>query len=94
MSACGMTDKTSMTDPIDQRKRELRLEIRQRIAAISDEDRHDASVAACNRLLGLPAFADASVVMLYMPLPDEVDVTAIAVRCFQLGKTVCVPTVD
>ncbi|MCH7604023.1 MAG: 5-formyltetrahydrofolate cyclo-ligase, partial [Planctomycetes bacterium] len=29
-----------------------------------------------------------------MPLATEVDVTPIALKCFQLGKTVCVPKVD
>ncbi len=32
--------------------------------------------------------------MLYMPLATEVDLTTAAMRCFQAGKTVCVPKVD
>ncbi|MHC5028978.1 MAG: 5-formyltetrahydrofolate cyclo-ligase, partial [Planctomycetota bacterium] len=36
----------------------------------------------------------ASVVMLFMPLAREVDTTSIAIRAFQLSKTVCVPRVD
>ena len=42
----------------------------------------------------LEGFENAAVVMLYMPLADEVDLLPLALRCFQMGKTVCVPKVD
>lgn len=42
----------------------------------------------------LDPFESASVVMLYMPLADEVDLLPLALRCFQMGKTVCVSKVD
>ena len=61
---------------------------------MNDEQRHDGSVAACSRLTALEVFQHASVVMLYMPLTSEIDLTSIAIRCFQTGKTVCVPRVD
>jgi len=44
--------------------------------------------------MNLEVFKHAAVVMLYMPLAMEVDLTPVALRCFQLGKTVCVPKVD
>ena len=49
---------------------------------------------ACSRLAELDAFERALIVMLYMPLPDELDLTSAAIRCFQTGKSVCVPFVD
>ena len=33
-------------------------------------------------------------VMLYMPLATELDLTPAAISCFQSGQTVCVPRVD
>ncbi len=75
-------------------KSESREAMRARLAAMSPEDRRRASLAACARLMGLGAFRHASVVMLYMPLPSEVETTTLAIRCFQTGKIVCVPKVD
>ena len=61
---------------------------------MTDDERHRASLAACERLTKLDAFQPAAVVMLYMPLAGEVDLTPVAIRCFQSGRTVCVPKVD
>lgn len=83
----------SDTDSTTQKKA-LRKEITGMLRKINTEDRHDRSTIVCRRLTGLDAFRHASTVMLYMPLPTEVDVTAIALSCFQQGKTVCVPKVD
>ncbi|MHC4429822.1 MAG: 5-formyltetrahydrofolate cyclo-ligase [Planctomycetota bacterium] len=81
--------------PTDDRSKSLlRTRMRRVLAGMSQESRHEASQAACRRLVDLAAFRSASVVMLYMPLADEVDVTPVALRCFQTGKTVCVPKVD
>ncbi len=82
-----------MSDPNDP-KQVIRNEIRQKLAAMSEEHRHRDSTIACSRLCSLEAFQHARVVMLYMSLATEVDVTSIALKCFQLGKTVCVPKVD
>ena len=83
-----------MTDTNDPGKASIRATMRARLAELDAERMHAASVSACRRLIGLEAFDHASVVMLYMPLAREVDVTAAAIRCFQLAKTVCVPRVD
>ncbi len=68
--------------------------MRETLAAMSDAERHDASIAVCSRLTNLEVFQHARVVMLYMPLANEVDLTPAAIRCFQTAKTVCVPRVD
>ncbi len=83
-----------MSDPINKSKNEIRKMVRAIVAAMTEEQRHDASVAACNRLLALEAFQNAHTIMLYMPMTSEVDVTTVAVRCFRTGKTVCVPNVN
>jgi 5-formyltetrahydrofolate cyclo-ligase len=77
-----------------QKKSDVRSRARAVLAAMDNGLRHDASAAACSHLTSLDTFRHASVVMLYMPLADEVDLTPAAIRCFQTGKTVCVPLVD
>jgi 5-formyltetrahydrofolate cyclo-ligase len=83
-----------MLDRTSQSKRDLRSTIKARLAELSPQQLHDGSVAACQRVLQLESFAHASVVMMYMPLDREVDVTPIALQAFRAGKTVCVPRVD
>jgi len=83
-----------MPDAHRERKSDTRSQIRTRLAALTSRQRHDASAAACCRLMKLDEFRHAAVIMLYMPLADEVDLTPVAIRCFQSGKTVCVPKVD
>jgi 5-formyltetrahydrofolate cyclo-ligase len=83
-----------MTEDHQQRKTDIRARMREGLAAMDDDFRHDTSAAACSHLTSLDAFRHASVVMLYMPLANEVDLTAAAIRCFRTGKTVCVPRVN
>jgi 5,10-methenyltetrahydrofolate synthetase len=85
-----------MNEPLaeNELKKAMRREAKAALADLDDQLRHDASVRACARLAELDEFAHASVVMLYMPLETEVDVTGVALRCFQEGKTICVPRVD
>jgi 5-formyltetrahydrofolate cyclo-ligase len=77
-----------------QEKQDLRVELRSRLASIDPARRREASQTACMRLLGLDAIRNASVVMLYLPLATELDVTPVAIRSFQHNQTVCVPKVD
>ncbi len=88
-----MTDAAHV-EQIEKAKQAARSEAKRRISALSDEERHDLSLEACRRVDEVGPFRRASVVMLYMPLPSELDVTALALRCFQLGKSVCVPRVE
>ncbi|MBT8484653.1 MAG: 5-formyltetrahydrofolate cyclo-ligase [Phycisphaerales bacterium] len=82
------------SEPSADSKRGVRAEMRAALAAMSDDERRDASSAATAKLIALDEFRAASTVMLYMPLAGEVDTTHVAIRVFQLGKTVCVPKVD
>jgi 5-formyltetrahydrofolate cyclo-ligase len=81
-------------EALSGRKAALRAAMRQALGAMSAAERQRASRAACARLLRLSGFRRAAVVMLYMPVPGEVDVTAVGVRAMELHKTVCVPRVD
>ena len=86
--------KLIMSDEQSNNKVDIRGQVRAKLAAMTSQQQHDASVAACKRLVELTPFQDASIVMLYMPMANEVDLTPVAIRCFQAGKTVCVPSVD
>lgn len=55
--------------------------------------RHRSDLA-CRQLMATDLFRNASVIMLYMPLAGEVDLTQAMLRCFQGHRTVCVPKVD
>ncbi|MCH8822505.1 MAG: 5-formyltetrahydrofolate cyclo-ligase [Planctomycetes bacterium] len=83
-----------MNDEQSNNKADVRGQVKAKLAAMTSQQQHDASVAACKRLIELNPFQDASIVMLYMPMANEVDLTPVAIRCFQAGKTVCVPRVD
>jgi 5-formyltetrahydrofolate cyclo-ligase len=74
-------------------KSAIRRELRQRLAAMSEADRHAQSVAACALLTASPEFAAAHVLMLYLSTPQEIETAPLALKAWQTGKTVCVPKV-
>lgn len=74
-------------------KKELRQIIRQRKRQLSEAQRQELSVAVNGLLLNNHHIADAKVVMLYSPLPDEVDVSMLTERLRDMGKTVVLPVV-
>ena len=79
---------------LNDAKATLRDEIKITLGALSPEQLHTRSADACQKLLALEAIRRASTIMLYMPIPGEVDLTPAALWCFRYGKTVAVPTVD
>lgn len=72
----------------------LRRRLRDILAGMTDADRHAKSISACSLLATTPEFAAASTVMLYMSTTLEVDITSLALKCWQAGKTVVVPRVS
>ena len=74
-------------------KKELRKEIRERKRDIPVERLRDMSRSVCKRLLEEERLRDASTVMMYYPLADEVDVTPVIERLWEEGKTVVLPKV-
>lgn len=77
-----------------EEKRKLRCRMRELLEATPPQERVQRSQAACDAVASTKAFEEAVVVMLYLSLPDEVDTTPLALRAYQLGKTVCAPRVD
>lgn len=74
-------------------KASVRRLLRDRINAISTEDRHSRSLTSCSWITRTSEFLNARVVMIYLSSANEVDTASIALRCWQAGKTVCAPKV-
>jgi len=58
----------------------LRRQLRDKLDAMSEADRHAKSVAACALIAASPEFDAASVVMLYLSTAAEVDTAPLALR--------------
>lgn len=78
---------------VDQ-KLELRARVRARLTNLPPERWAEGSSAACARLAALSLFQQARVVMLYLPMPREVDVSVLAVEASRTGKGLCIPRWD
>jgi len=75
-------------------KVELRQEMRNRLLALSAEQRKEKSCKACRNLISTEPYQDASIIMMYLSLPHEVDTTEAILHAWQLGKTVAVPKIS
>jgi 5-formyltetrahydrofolate cyclo-ligase len=72
----------------------IRKQLREKLEAMGEEERHRKSLAACGFLIRSAEFNAARVVMLYLSTTFEVDTAPLALRCWQEGKTVVVPKVS
>jgi 5-formyltetrahydrofolate cyclo-ligase len=75
-------------------KDELRRRLRNSLLAMSPEQRKDKSRKACRNLIATEPFQNASVIMLFLSLPHEVDTSEAILHAWQLGKTVAVPKIS
>jgi len=75
-------------------KTNLRIALKDTLAGLPDEVRRAQSLAACSLVASTPEFSNASIVMLFLSMPDEIDTAALALKCWQAGKTVAVPKVS
>jgi len=62
---------------LDGQKRALRRELRAQRAALPEAERAAASARICEAIEALPAWASATVVAIFLPLPAEVDLRAL-----------------
>ena len=74
-------------------KRALRKEMLATLAAMSPQTVAAKSLQACRRLTDLEEFRSAQTVMIYLPMPHELDTGALALAAWQDGKTVVAPRV-
>ncbi len=75
-------------------KGQLRLELQKLLLEISAQERAEKSRSACRNLVSTAEFKAASVVMLYLSLPHELDTSEAILSAWQLNKTVAVPKVS
>ncbi len=74
-------------------KRAIRKEMLAAMSAMTPDVVAAKSRQACDRLTRLDEFRSARTVMLYLPVPLEVDTAHLALSAWQDGKTVVVPRV-
>jgi 5-formyltetrahydrofolate cyclo-ligase len=75
-------------------KVELRSQLRNRLLAMLPEQRKDKSHRACRNLIATEQFQNATIVMMYLSLPHEVDTSEAILHAWQLGKTIAVPKIS
>jgi len=75
-------------------KVELRRQLRNCLVAMPPEQRKEKSRQACRRLIATEAFQNASIIMMYLSLPHEIDTSEAILQAWQLGKTVAVPKIS
>jgi len=74
-------------------KQELRQQMRRKLEAFSEEELHERSIAACQRLFETVEYRRAEIVMLYLSMTHEVDTSQIALHCWSNMKRVLAPKV-
>ena len=68
--------------------------MRARLASLAPGERARLSAEACRHAAGHDAFARAAAVLLFDPLPDEIDARPLLVAALGAGKRVALPRVD
>jgi 5-formyltetrahydrofolate cyclo-ligase len=79
---------------IGEEKKALRAAVRARVKALSPAQRAPAAIQACALLAGQTVWRDSRNVLLFAPLPDELDVWPLVEMAFEMGKTVSLPRFD
>jgi len=75
-------------------KVELRRQLRNCLLAMPPAAQKEKSRKACRNLVATDQFQGASIVMMYLSLPHEVDTSEAILHAWQLGKTVVVPKIS
>ncbi|WP_444309598.1 5-formyltetrahydrofolate cyclo-ligase, partial [Megasphaera sp.] len=72
-------------------KKELRKAMDARLHGLTAEEKAAASAAVCARLAALPQYRQASSIMAFLHMPDEVSLDALIKDALAAGKEVYVP---
>lgn len=75
-------------------KSALRHELKKRLVQMSKEERITKSKQICGWIIDSDVFQDASVVMMFLSMPHEVDTTPLILSAWQQGKTVAIPKIS
>ncbi len=79
---------------IGMEKRQLRQQLQIALRESPADRRSELSRKACSNLISTPEFRDSAVIMMYLPLPNEVDTSSAILHAWKLGKTVVVPKIS
>jgi len=74
-------------------KKQIRTEIKAALAAMDPDQAARASSAAAARLIAEREFTDAGSVMIFLPMPGEIDAVDIARAAWSSGKRVAIPKI-
>ena len=80
-------------NPDGELKKTIRKEILQVRSCLSGNERDDKNRAICAKLIEMPEFSRAGLVMAYMDFRDEPGTADIISECFKRGKRVALPVV-
>lgn len=80
-----------MSDPLTESKQALRAEARARLVGLSPQYRAAAAAQVVICLASRPEWARATSVLLFAPLPDELNVWPLVELALAAGKTVALP---
>lgn len=75
-------------------KSQLREQVRAQLSRMSAEDRINKSHQICRLVMDSEEFRQASVVMVFLSMPHEVDTTPLILQGWRQGKTIAVPKVS
>ncbi len=75
-------------------KEQLRRKLQKCLLEMAEEQRSQKSRKACQNLVSTPQFQNASVIMMYLSLPHEVDTSEAILHAWQHGKIVGVPKIS
>jgi 5-formyltetrahydrofolate cyclo-ligase len=75
-------------------KKQIRQQLRARIACISPTELHERSIQACSRLAKTPEYAHSEIIMVFLSLPTEVDTTPLVLQAWRDRKRILAPKVS
>ena len=75
-------------------KVELRRQLRNRLLSMPEPEHKAKSKKACQNLISTEEFQHASIIMMFLSLPHEVDTSEAVLHAWQLGKTVAMPKIS
>ena len=78
---------------VKEEKSRLRRELRQRLANVTDSERREEGKKVCEALMTLPEVKEASTIMAYWAMPNELPVEDFVEACVRAGKRVALPVV-
>ena len=93
MNYVSSYDNSRCENMKEMSKRDIRLEVLEKRARMSPEERALKSRAIGDRLMKTGLWADAKTVFLYMSLPGEVETDRLIAEAWSQGKQVAVPKV-